>query len=400
MATEQLQNELIAVLQRVNQLETQLADRQHRVREVAEAAGIAAVQAAQGQNVPQMDEGGQPIDRRAERRMESAMKCLAGIPKFHGNESWRTFESTYLTWYRINMIDQLPQDFQKRSLLMSMRGSAVEMTRPYAENTATWVNSNDLATYVEAMRTIFLPPEESELARTEFKVRKQARNEDISSYLSAKIALWQMSYREDERSFSTLMDETIAGLANKIVKRNLRYAAVTNPEDLRRQAVRLVASERQCYREGTAESTSLEGLAATTRIADQQNGDDDDMDHDGYNAMGKFQGNCRECGKFGHMKKDCYKLNKPKDGGAKGKDERKCYRCDRTGHLKPNCHAKSKANGDKITDNPSKTGKETKKKVYGKRGSIRTQGEVTDDDDEDQVEENFLDQEGDSEERK
>ena len=104
---------------------------------------------------------------------------------------------------------------------MCMRGAAVEMTRPYAENTATWVNSNNLAAYVESMKTIFLPPEESELARTEFKVRKQARNEDISSYLSAKISLWQMSYREDERSFNTLMDETIAGLANRIVKRKV-----------------------------------------------------------------------------------------------------------------------------------------------------------------------------------
>ena len=81
MATEQLQNQLVAVLQRVNQLETQLQDRQHRVREVAEAAGIAAVQAAQAQNAPQMDAHGQPIDRRAERRMESAMKCLTRCSK-------------------------------------------------------------------------------------------------------------------------------------------------------------------------------------------------------------------------------------------------------------------------------------------------------------------------------
>ena len=39
---------------------------------------------------------------------------------------------------------------------MCMRGSAVEMTRPYAENTATWVNSNNLAAYVETMQDLLI----------------------------------------------------------------------------------------------------------------------------------------------------------------------------------------------------------------------------------------------------
>ena len=87
------------------------------------------------------------------------------------------------------------------------------MTRPYAENTATWTRCGTLNEYVDPLRGIFLPPEESELARTEFKVRKQGREEDISTHLSAKIALWQLAY--PERSFSTLLDETILGIANK-----------------------------------------------------------------------------------------------------------------------------------------------------------------------------------------
>ena len=382
---------------RLNALETTLNDRNQAVREVAEAAGLAAVEAVHAQPA-QVDAAGQPIDRRAERRYDTAAKALQGVPKFRGTESWRTFESSFLTWYRINKIEQLPPDFQKRSLLTCMRGQAVEMTRPYAENTATWTRCGTLNEYVDAMRGIFLPPEESELARTEFKIRKQGRREDISTYLSAKIALWQLAYPEPERSFSTLLDETIAGIANKIVKRSLRYAAINNPEELRRQSVRFVAAERQCYREGTAESTSLDGLAATTRIADQQHDDDDDMEHDGYNAMGKFQGNCRECGTFGHKATNCYK-NKNRDGGAKSSEEKKCHRCDRTGHLKSKCVARTKANGEKLREIPSKRDfskdKGIKKKGSAKSG-VRNQSEGTDDEEEAEEEGDFLGEEVDS----
>ena len=96
------------------------------------------------------------------------------------------------------------------------------------------------------------------------------------------------------------MDETIAGIANRVVKRNLRYAQINDIQALRTTAVRIVAAERQCYREGTSESTSLDGLAATTFVA-AENDNDEDMDYDdgGVNSV-KFEGNCRKCGKYGH----------------------------------------------------------------------------------------------------
>ena len=217
-------------------------------------------------------------------------------PKYAGKESWRTFENTFATWWRVNRIDAQDGEFQKRALLSCMRGQAVEMTRPYSEGTDTWNNCADLTNYLEAFRRIFLPPEESELARSEFKARKQSRREDISTYLSAKIALWQLAYPEEERSFASLMDETIAGIANRVVKRNLRYAQINDIQALRTTAVRIVAAERQCYREGTSESTSLDGLAATTFVA-AENDNDEEMDYDdgGVNAV-KFEGNCRKCG--------------------------------------------------------------------------------------------------------
>ena len=82
------------------------------------------------------------------------------------------------------------------------------------------------------------------------------------------------------------MDEVIGGISNRIVKRRLRYAEINNVPDLRRQAVRLVAAERQCYAEGTSESTSMDGLTATSHIKNEQYGDDDmDVDDDRVRAI-------------------------------------------------------------------------------------------------------------------
>ena len=378
---------------RLAALEQMLADRNQQLQQVANTAAEAAAAAAIGAVVNQNPQGN--------RAYENACKALGSAPTFGAKDSWRTFENRFEVWYRVNRIHQQDGEFQKRALLSCMRGQAVEMTRPYSEGSQTWVDAPDLNLYLEAFRRVFLPPEESELARSEFKCRKQGRKEDISTYLSSKIALWQLAYPEAERSFAGLMDETIGGIANRVIKRNLRYAQITNIQTLRTTAVRLVAAERQCYREGTSESTSLDGLAATTFVTREQ-GSDDEMEVDeGVNAVGKFDGKCRKCNRYGHKAVDC-RQKQPGGGKTDQKETRKCFRCDRTGHLVSKCVAKTKANGEKITDKPGdKKGFKGSKDRNGKSGKgksgIRSQAEVTDDES-DPEEDTFLGGKGDSEE--
>ena len=377
--------------ERIRFLEASLTDRDEHIRQVVEAATQAAIAAAGAGPPPQAAQVAQAVQQAAiqEKRYNTAARALASTPKFYGNESWRNFESAYITWYRINRIQELDADFQKRSLLTCMRGKAIEMTRPKAENTAAWREAIDLNAYVETMRGVFLPPEESEMSRTEFKIRKQGRKEDVSTYLSAKIALWQMAYGDEERSFTTLMDETIKGLENRVVKRTLRYAVVRNEEELCRTAVRLVAAERQCYMEGTSESTSLDGLAATTRVQDQKESHDDMDWEENVQNMKSFDGKCNICKIYGHKARDCRKKKTMDQRG----ETRKCYTCDRTGHLKKDCRAKTKANGEKII---RKQEDKDKRRKDQKRGRVRKQDEVTDEES-DAENEDFLDEKEESE---
>ena len=108
---------------RIQFLEAALADRDEHIRQVVEAATQAAVAGAAAPQ-PQVAQAAQAVHQAAiqEKRYNTAARALASTPKFYGNESWRNLESAYLTWYRINRIQDLDADFQKRSLLTCMRG--------------------------------------------------------------------------------------------------------------------------------------------------------------------------------------------------------------------------------------------------------------------------------------
>ena len=155
------------------------------------------------------------------------------------------------------------------------------------------------------------------------------------------------------------------------------------------------------HREGTPESTSLDGLAATTFVTREESDNEMDYEEGGVNAVGgKFNGNCRKCGKYGHKAVEC--KQKSEAGRSDQKDKRKCFRCDRPGHMVAKCVAKTKANGEKILEKPGdRKGFKNPKVKNGKyikgKTAIRSHNEVTDDESE-QEEDSFLAGKGDSEE--
>ena len=130
-----------------------------------------------------------PVADPATRRYDAACRRLSSAPSFDGKSPWRTFESSFSNWGKLSQMADMPILFQKQVLLNSMRGHAVELTRPFAEGTEVFRNAANVDAYIEIFRKIFLPPEESELAESEFRSRKKGRREDISSYIYAKIAL-------------------------------------------------------------------------------------------------------------------------------------------------------------------------------------------------------------------
>ena len=134
----------------------------------------------------------------------------------------------------------------------------------------------------------------------------------------------------------------------------------------------------------------MDGLAATTRVQDQKESHDDMDWEENVQNMKSFDGKCNICKIYGHKARDCRKKKTMDQRG----ETRKCYTCDRTGHLKKDCRAKTKANGEKII---RKQEDKDKRRKDQKRGRVRKQDEVTDEES-DAENEDFLEEKEESEE--
>ena len=309
-----------------------------------------AQQQQQQQQQPQQQPGGQLAgDARArELALRDAKKSLASLGKFDNSGPWRCHEDQFRAWGSMNAdVADVGHEFLKLALYMSMKGKAVERVRIFKPDSAEWVAAGTIEQYIALYRGIFQPVEESEASRMEYKAYVQAKNEDIASYLSTKISLWNNAFEMGHRSFSTLLDDSIEGMYNVVIQRIVRRANPENEQQLRNVAIQAVANEFWLYRKGKSEATSLDGLTPVT--LHQQSYREDRMEIDGISNV-----TCYRCGNKGHKKPQC-KVRLPdkgkKDdragpakgarwGGSKAKPDDVCNYCQRKGHWSRDCFKK------------------------------------------------------------
>ena len=256
------------------------------------------------------------------------------------------------------------ESWKKRAIMLSLKKAAKELA---SSITAEDRNNLSYADLERRLSQIFCPPAESQLLKQEFKQLKQKKTEDISIYLSAKQSLYNRAYGEAERSNEFLVEQTIKGICNQEVQKQLVTATfnVNNPindfDSLRRAALGACATERAKMELGISESTSMDGLTSRTQhsFSNARKGHDDVEDME----IGKLgDKKCFNCNGYGHLKKDC-KSKKAAFGGRKnhsqgygtksGGKKGNCYKCGRPGHRQKQCYATIHKNGSKIA-NPGK----------------------------------------------
>ena len=328
-----MEGQLVALQQQLERIQRQNDElnRQNEAREEAFQQQQQQINALQ--NAPVQQGVGQAPNN----NLRDAKRALSYMPSYAGKTGWRTFEQEWKMWSHINSVDAAGLDFNKGALLCALKGSAADCAKPYGLGTTAWTNATSIDLYLTTLRGVFMPPEESELSRSEFQHRKQGKSEDISSYLSSKLALWQNAFTENERSFTTLYTAVIAGIYNPIVKRQLRRSSPADEDQLRQMAVRIVANERESYFGGYGESTSLDGLAAVSvaAIYTRSERTDEDMEIDRIEAMGgKFNGKCNKCKLPGHKAVDCKVKRDKKDI--------QCFFCKKKGHYARDCMSKKR----------------------------------------------------------
>ena len=293
-----------------------------------------------------------------------------------GRKSWQVFLSERNDWmhlYRISA-DQLGEEWHKASIMSSLKGTAREMVTGMEDA----IRAMSLADAITALGELYQPRAESELVRQQFRERKQSSKEDIIRYLSVKEALYRRAYPPTEQSKEILIEETIKGIYNQEVKKEM-YRYLHDPSKplrdytaVRQHAAATVAAERSRMTAGIAASTTWDGLAATSTVHNSDSlfgktNSEEDMD---ISAMSDKK--CYGCGSLGHLRAACPKAKgsggsgsgnggrmKGKGGGKNDKAFKgKCNRCHRPGHMKKDCHAKKTAEGKTLP--PLAGGKHTK----------------------------------------
>ncbi|MCP3663633.1 MAG: hypothetical protein GY696_14280 [Gammaproteobacteria bacterium] len=120
---------------------------------------------------------------------------------------------------------------------------------------------------------LFMPKQESALAKQEFIEYKQHPDEPSLTYFSTKQALYDRGY-SDQTDLTFLLQSTQNGLASKHVKRKLLDVAhqFTTYEKLRDCTMTNISAQRTAIQDGLSYDTCMDGLNSTTPYYQAQQG--------------------------------------------------------------------------------------------------------------------------------
>ena len=277
-------------------------------------------------------------------------RAMPTLPTYReGN--WKSHLSSFSAWVFSN---QLSPEYRRIALYLSVNSpSPRERIAAFGPDGQEWQRITDYEEYRTALTAIFAPDSEKNLAKSEFVAYIQTREEDVATYLSRKQWLFEQSYAAiSTDNVDILIHATIRGLYNNVVKRLVTRAAPTTWEGLRTETLKAVSAERQSFLNGYGESTSLDGLCASStpwiRERTRQPPGEQPME------IESMTNTCRACNRPGHFWRNCLDQRRKKayqDALSKKKrpDDRKtkrqCAYCQIPGHTEEFCRKKKRDKG-------------------------------------------------------
>ncbi|MCP3663293.1 MAG: hypothetical protein GY696_12500 [Gammaproteobacteria bacterium] len=186
----------------------------------------------------------------------------AHVPKYRGprTECWHLWKNAWATACNNTMHPPGDTDGRRFAIKEALTGEAAVAAQSVTKDSRCLTAEQMLA----LLDKIFMPKQESALAKREFAEYKQHPDEPVLMYFAAKKALWDKGY-PDQADISTLLDSARHGLASRYVRRKLIGEAHTfvTYEQLRDLTMTYVSAQRTAIPEGLANDMCMDGLNAT-----------------------------------------------------------------------------------------------------------------------------------------
>ena len=95
--------------------------------------------------------------------------------------------------HRLGLFAAQPEQlkFAKLTLESAMEADAIDWIEAYSVGHDVANACGTIEEYIQLLESVFQPPQQSRALKQEFKLYKQTRDEDASTYLSSKCALYE-----------------------------------------------------------------------------------------------------------------------------------------------------------------------------------------------------------------
>ena len=197
------------------------------------------------------------------------LKDLPTISDPITSAAWRAHLKRINLFFHIKGVqDVAANNALKRTLLFYSLGNAGGV-KAYHLSPDQRPPNETYADYLAELGKVFVPPQESDMARSDFRKCKQSKNEPLQTFHNKKTRLWYDAYKITPANIASHMDNFLEEYLASIVRREVKLDLIENkpyarPEDVLSRALSSAAKHRMLIADG-APVAAYDGLHSTNQ---------------------------------------------------------------------------------------------------------------------------------------
>ena len=185
------------------------------------------------------------------------------------SEGWRSHLKRINLFFMLKGVtEDAANNALKRTLLFYSLGNAGGI-KAYHLSPDVRPAAETYANYLAELGKIFVPPQESDMARSDYRKCKQSKNEPLQTFHNKKTRLWYDAYQITAANLASHMDSYLEEYLGSIVRREVKLDLIEHkpyarPEDVLSRALTSAAKHRMLIPE-SAPVAAYDGLHSTNQ---------------------------------------------------------------------------------------------------------------------------------------